>query len=202
MTRGDYYDFLLLGDGKLGLLLADVSVKGMSAALLGASLHAAIRANAPGAGARCGEVLAKANVLLFETTTPERFATVFYGVYDPAARNLTYANAGHCPPMLVRRDERGNATCIRLGSITPPAGMMPVLPALQHSAPLVPGDWLLIFSDGIPEAASESGDISETPDCSMRAADWGVGRPRKCARGWSMKCEITPGNRGSRTTSP
>jgi serine phosphatase RsbU (regulator of sigma subunit) len=152
-VSGDYYDFLALDDGKLGLLLADVSGKGMSAALLGASLHAVVRANAPGAGSRCGEVLAKASHLLFETTTAERFATVFYGVYEPVTGFLTYANAGHCPPMLVR-----DGACIRLDSITPPAGMLPVLPALQHSVELVRGDWLLIFSDGIPEAASDSGE--------------------------------------------
>ena len=152
-VSGDYYDFLPLGDGKLGLLLADVSGKGMSAALLGASLHAVVRANAVSAGDRCGEVLAKASHLLYETTTAERYATVFYGVYDPAARLLTYANAGHYPPMLVRQ-----GTSIRLDSITPPAGMLPVLPALQDSVKLVPGDWLLIFSDGIPEAVSESGE--------------------------------------------
>src|SRR5215475_2682708 len=98
-VSGDYYDFLPLGNGKLGMLLADVSGKGMSAALLGASLHASVRANAPAAGECCGEVLAKANGLLFETTTPERFATVFYGVYDAARRTLTFANAGHYPPM-------------------------------------------------------------------------------------------------------
>ena len=152
-VSGDYYDFLALGDGKLGLLLADVSGKGMSAALLGASLHAAVRANAPGAGSRCGEVLAKTSHLLFETTTPERYATVFYAVYDPATRILTYANAGHCSPMLVRK---GN--CIRLNSLTLPAGMLSDLPALQKSVELEPADWLLIFSDGIPEAMSESGE--------------------------------------------
>jgi sigma-B regulation protein RsbU (phosphoserine phosphatase) len=152
-VSGDYYDFLALGDGKLGLLLADVSGKGMSAALLGASLHAAVRANAVSAGDRCGEVLAKASHMLFETTTAERFATVFYGVYDPATRVLTYANAGHCPPMLVRGGD-----CMRLGSLTPPAGMMAALPALQQSVELAPGDWLLIFSDGIQEAAGDSGE--------------------------------------------
>src|ERR1035441_331208 len=114
----------------------------MSAALLGASLHAAIRssvrANAP---VMPGEMLAKASHLLYETTTAERFATVFYGVYDPATRMLTYANAGHCPPMLVR-----NGTCIRLETLTPPAGMLPDLPALQESVHLESGDWLVIFS--------------------------------------------------------
>jgi sigma-B regulation protein RsbU (phosphoserine phosphatase) len=63
-----------------------------------------------------------------------------------------------CDIVLVRRDEQGNTVCIRLESLTPPAGMIPVLPALQQSVPLVSGDWLLIFSDGIPEAASETGE--------------------------------------------
>jgi sigma-B regulation protein RsbU (phosphoserine phosphatase) len=139
-------------------LLADVSGKGMSAALLEASLHAVVRANAVSAGNRCGEVLAKANALLFETTTAERYATVFYGVYDPATRILAYANAGHCPPMLVRRDERGDATCVRLAAVTAPVGMFPVLPPLQASVELAPGDWLLIYSDGVSEAATESGE--------------------------------------------
>jgi sigma-B regulation protein RsbU (phosphoserine phosphatase) len=152
-VSGDYYDFLPLGDGKLGLLLADVFGKGMSAALLGASLHAAIRANALGAGDRCGAVLAKANRLLFETTAAERYATVFYGLYDPATHILTYANAGHYPRMLVR-----GSACIRLDSLTAPVGVMPVLPALENRVELYLGDWLLIFSDGMPEAANERGE--------------------------------------------
>jgi phosphoserine phosphatase RsbU/P len=151
-VSGDYYDFLPLSDGKLGLLLADVSGKGMPAALLGASLQAVVRANAAGAGDRCGEVLAKASSLMFETTTAERFATVFYGVYDPRSRILTYANAGHCPPMLVRKEN-----AMRLHSLTPPAGMLSTLPALQNCVQLVPDDRLLIFSDGIPEAISANG---------------------------------------------
>jgi serine phosphatase RsbU (regulator of sigma subunit) len=152
-VSGDYYDFLSLGDGKLGLLLADVSGKGMPAALLGASLQAVVRADAPSAGDRCGELLAKASSVLFETTTPERYATLFYGVYDPITRVLTYANAGHHPPMLVR--ER---TAIRMGSLTPPAGLLSTLPVRQEHVQLFPGDWLLIFSDGIPEAADGSGE--------------------------------------------
>ncbi|HEY6340429.1 MAG TPA: SpoIIE family protein phosphatase [Bryobacteraceae bacterium] len=152
-VSGDYYDFLPLGEGKLGLLLADVSGKGMAAALLGASLHAVVRANAASAGDRCGEVLEKANSLLFDATTPERYATVFYGVYDASAQTLTYANAGHYPPLLVRK-----GTAVRLHSLTPPAGFFPTLPALQNRVKLLPEDWLLIFSDGIPEAASASGE--------------------------------------------
>src|SRR5215472_15017693 len=152
-VSGDYYDFLSLGDGKLGFLLADVSGKGMSAALLGASLHAAVRANASGGDTDCGAVLAKANRLLFETTAAERFATAFYGVYDAANRRLTYANAGHCPPMLIR-----NKACLRLEALTPPVGILSEVPAIQKNVQLLAGDWLLVFSDGIPEAADGNGE--------------------------------------------
>jgi sigma-B regulation protein RsbU (phosphoserine phosphatase) len=176
-VSGDYYDFLALGGGKLGLLLADVSGKGISAALLGASLHAAVRTHAPGAGGDCGEVLAKANRLLFETSTPDRFATVFYGVYDGATRALTYANAGHYPPMLVRE---GN--CIRLDSITPPVGLLPELPAVENTVILAPGDWLLVFSDGITEAADEKGE--EFGDENLLLAF-----RRACNRGAAEVCE-------------
>ena|SRR5689334_15675411 len=152
-VSGDYYDFLPLPDGKLGLLLADVSGKGMSAALLGASLHGSVRAAAPAAGDHCGEVLQKANARLYESTTAERFATVFYAVYDAATRILAYSNAGHNPPMLVR-----NESCIRLDAMTPPVGVLAELSALQNTVALDPGDWLLIFSDGIPDATNEGGE--------------------------------------------
>ena len=152
-VSGDYYDFLALGGGKLGLLLADVSGKGMPAALVGASLHALIRASATAAGDSCGELLANTSSLIFETTTVERYATAFYGVYNTVSRTLAYANAGHYPPILVR-DE----TAIRLDSLTLPVGMLPTLPACQRRVQLFCGDWLLIFSDGIPEATSGSGE--------------------------------------------
>ncbi|SPE26062.1 putative Phosphoserine phosphatase [Candidatus Sulfopaludibacter sp. SbA6] len=151
-VSGDYYDFLPLAEGRLGMLLADVSGKGMSAALLGASLHAAVRSNTgANTGESCGELLARINGLLFETTTADRYATVFYGVYDPATRVLDYANAGHYPPMVIR-----HGACLRLDSLTPPVAMPPVLPAVEKRIELLPGDWLLIFSDGIPEATDEN----------------------------------------------
>ena len=95
---GDYYDFLDLSPGRLGLLVADVVGKGMPAALLMASVHASIRTHAPLSADRCGEVLAKINSLLYEATDDGMFATVFYGVYDEPSRVLTYANAGHEAP--------------------------------------------------------------------------------------------------------
>jgi sigma-B regulation protein RsbU (phosphoserine phosphatase) len=146
-VSGDYYDFIPLEKGRLGLLLADVCGKGMPAALLVASLHAAIRAYAPAAGLRCGEVLARTNRLLYQTTAPQRYATVFYGVYDPAASTLTYANSGQYPPWVV-----SGRSHVRLDTLTVPLGMFPEVPAVERVIRLHAADWLLVASDGIPEA--------------------------------------------------
>ena len=152
-VSGDYYDFLPLPSGRLGFLLADVCGKGLAAALLAASVHAAVRAYAPAAGLNCGEVLTKINRLLFETTSPDRFATAFYGVYDPTERILAWTNAGHCPPMWMRT----SSGCTRLESLTPPAGILFDIPPVQRMIQLAPGDRLILFSDGIPEACDASG---------------------------------------------
>jgi serine phosphatase RsbU (regulator of sigma subunit)/CheY-like chemotaxis protein len=172
---GDYYDFLGLSPGRLGLLVADVAGKGIPAALLMASVHASIRTHAPLFGDRCGEVLAKLNSLLYEATDAGMFATVFYAVYDGSSRVLTYANAGHEAPALVRLgaaagkieanpapvedcEMRARLTSAHLDSQTPPVGLLPTLPSFQTSLQLVPGDWLLIFTDGITEAVNEQGE--------------------------------------------
>jgi serine phosphatase RsbU (regulator of sigma subunit) len=153
-VSGDYYDFLALPSGRLAMLLADVSGKGMPAALLAASLHAAVRAYAPAADRNCGEVLAKVNRLLYDTTSSDRFVTIFYAVYDPLDRTLTWANAGHCPPICVQ----GSSRVARLGTLTPPAGVLPEIPGVQQTMQLNAGDQLLIVSDGIPEACNPGGE--------------------------------------------
>ncbi len=146
-VSGDYYDFIALENGCLGLLVADVCGKGMPAALLAASLHGAIRAYSADAGRHCGELLTRANRLLFEITAPERYATAFYGVYDPRTKTLTYANAGQYAPWLVRQSGRE-----QLESMTAPLGLFPNIPPKERTIQLAPGDWLVIASDGIPEA--------------------------------------------------
>jgi sigma-B regulation protein RsbU (phosphoserine phosphatase) len=153
-VSGDYYDFLLLPSGRLALLLADACGKGMPAALLAASLHAAVRAYAPAADRHCGEVVSKVNQLLFETTSSERFVTLFYAVYDPSDRSLTWSNAGHCSPLWIR----SSGDCVRLDSLTPPTGMMPTISDEQQTIRLDPGDRLLIMSDGILEACNQAGE--------------------------------------------
>lgn len=154
---GDYYDFLDLSHGKLGLLVADVVGKGIPAALLMASVHGSIRTHAPRLGDCCGELLARLNASLFEATDAAMFATVFYAVYDESSRVLTYANAGHEPPVLLRREAEG-LVWDRLNAHTAPVGLMPALPAVESSVLLSPGDWLAIFTDGITEAQNEDGE--------------------------------------------
>ncbi len=149
---GDYYDFLDLGPGRLGLLVADVVGKGMAAALLTASLHACVRTHAPLLGDRCGDVVARVNALLYEATDASKFATLFYAVYVDETRQLTYLNAGHEPPLLVDAARTG-ARDLSFG--TPPVGVFPAIPAGEQTVELAPGEWLLIFSDGLTEALDE-----------------------------------------------
>jgi len=154
---GDYYDFLDLAPGKLGLLVTDVVGKGIPAALLMASVHGCVRTHAQRLGDRCADLLSQINASLYESTDASMFATVFYAVYDESTRVLTYANAGHEPPLLLRQ-VAGRSVCQRLDPLTPPAGMLASLDPVQASVQLVPGDWLLIFTDGITEAPNERWD--------------------------------------------
>ena len=154
---GDYYDFLDLAPGRLGLLVADVAGKGIPAALLMASLHASIRTRAPFFEDRCGELVSDLNALLYDSTDSATYATMFYAVYADSSRVLTYANAGNEAPVLLRAGHSKRAECVRLDSRTPPIGLLPKLPASQASVQLEPGDWLLIFTDGVTEARSQDG---------------------------------------------
>jgi sigma-B regulation protein RsbU (phosphoserine phosphatase) len=177
-VSGDYYDIIPLDSGKLGLLVADVCGKGMPAALLGASLHAAIRALAPGLGSKCGDVLSKANRLLYKATSAEKYATAFYAIYDPGNLTLTYSNAGHYPPIIAMEK-----SCLRLDSLTPPVGLVPELRPLQHTMKLSPGTRLLIASDGIGEAWNASGESFGDE----RLEDMAVGWRRGSARSFSSE---------------
>jgi len=102
VVSGDYYDFIRLGPSRVGVAVADICGKGISAALLMASLQAALRSQAvlDGAGGTA-EVVARLNQHLFHNTSDDRYATFFYAVYDGATQTLEYTNAGHCAPLLV-----------------------------------------------------------------------------------------------------
>ncbi len=102
---GDYYDFLLLAADQLGIALGDISGKGVSAALLMASLQALLRSHAPACGNRVDKLISEINRLMHASTGSSKYATFFYGLYDDRQRTLTYVNAGHNAPMLFRPTE-------------------------------------------------------------------------------------------------
>lgn len=104
---GDYYDFLILEDGQVGVAVADVAGKGISAALLMSIVQASLRSQAQNAGGRLTELVSSMNKLLNRSTGSASYATFFYAQFDEQSRTLTYVNAGHNPPLLVRRDDAG-----------------------------------------------------------------------------------------------
>src|SRR5207247_6518121 len=104
---GDYYDFLSLGDDKLGIALGDISGKCITAALLMASLHALLLSHAPLRREAVDELVRDINRLLCASTDASKYGTFFYGLYDDNLSTLTYVNAGHNPPMLFRPRKGG-----------------------------------------------------------------------------------------------
>jgi phosphoserine phosphatase RsbU/P len=151
---GDYYDFLSLPDGKLGVALGDVSGKGIAAALTMASLQASLRADAMRAGNDLAGLIARVNAMVYDASTEDRYATLFYAQFDPSSRCLTYVNAGHCPPILLRSAAAGH-TVERLdqagGTVV---GLVPDVTYDQAQVHLCPGDLLVIYTDGFSEAMS------------------------------------------------
>ncbi len=159
---GDYFDFLTPAAGKLGLVVCDVSGKGMAAALLMASLHACLRNQAVLHGDQTGRAVAECNRLFFEVTNQERFATLFYAVVDDGARRCAYSSAGHETAFLVRKLAGSVKDCVCLSSLTAPVGLFPELPPSTQTLELEPGDWLAIFSDGIPDALNPAQEVFGT----------------------------------------
>src|SRR6266481_4380060 len=149
---GDYYDFLALPDGKLGVALGDVSGKGIAAALTMASLQASLRADAMRAGNDIAGLITRVNQMLYDASTEDRYATLFYAQYDPATRRLSYVNAGHCPPILLRNPAK-NGSVERLnqagGTVV---GLLKDCAYEQSETSLAPDDLLVIYTDGFSEA--------------------------------------------------
>ena len=144
---GDSFEFLELGAGRAGLAIADVSGKGVAAALLMASLHAILRCVSAGSEGPAACV-SRLNALLSESAAGGRFATLFYGVLDLPARRLRYCNAGHNFPLLLRAS--GSLERLETGGL--PLAVMPEWAYQQGSVDLASGDVLLLYSDGISEA--------------------------------------------------
>ncbi len=143
---GDYYDFLALASGRLGLAIADISGKGIPAALLMASLQASVRGQSQ-AGGNVAELMAQVNRLVFDASPENRYATFFYAQFDPATRRLVYTNGGHNPPMVLRGSD-----VIRLEAGGPVVGLFRAAQFEQEEIQLQPGDILVLYTDGISEA--------------------------------------------------
>ncbi len=148
---GDYYDFLELPGNNLGIVIGDVSGKGVPASLLMASLHASMRGQALAAQMSAQSVVENLNRFTYAATQTNRYATFFYSVYDPEKRCLTYVNAGHNPPILLRSGE-----CIRLEAGGPPVGLLPDACYVQSRIDLRSGDLLAFFTDGVSEAMNSA----------------------------------------------
>lgn len=151
---GDFYDFFLIDDSKLALVIADVSDKGVSAALFMVVAKILIK-NQLQNGDSPGEVLKIVNNRLCENNEVGMFVTCFLGIFDIKSGEFTYANAGHNPPFLYRKSEKN---CI---AITSPHGLVlggtPNITYLQSKTYLYPGDFLFLYTDGVTEAANKRG---------------------------------------------
>ena len=150
---GDYYDFIEREDGRLVIALGDVSGKGTAAALLMSSLHAAVHAQA-GSHDTLVATISAVNKYLADNIPANRFVTLFYAELDPESGALAFLNAGHNPPLIVH----SAGTVEQLASGGLPLGIKPDAEYREGRTQLQPGDVLVIYSDGVTEAVSPSGE--------------------------------------------
>jgi phosphoserine phosphatase RsbU/P len=150
---GDYYDFLTFPDGQVGMIVADVAGKGMPASLLMSSLQAQVQVLFEDPGNLAAKVT-KLNRIVKRTCPGNRFITFFICVLDPATGEINYCNAGHNPPLLVRAS--GEVELLPAGGLI--LGILPVVTYDEGRCRLEPGDTVVLYSDGVTEAATPSGD--------------------------------------------
>jgi len=149
-TSGDFYDFVELDNGRIGLIVADVADKGTGAALYMALSRTLIRTYALQYPDHPEEALRLANERILQDTASDQFVTVFYGVLDTNKGTLTYTNAGHNPALLLSKD--GQTAPQWLGQTGIPLGMFEDMVWRQTVVPIKRGDVLVMYSDGITEA--------------------------------------------------
>ena len=148
---GDYYDFIRLPNGCLGIAVGDVSGKGIAAALMMASLQASLRGQTIKPCETLSETIQHINRLVYDASADNRYATFFYAEYDPVERGMRYVNAGHNPPLICRK--RGNThDFLRLEEGGTVVGLFPDFPYREGRVALESGDVFVAFTDGISEA--------------------------------------------------
>lgn len=153
VVGGDFYDFIDLGEGRIGVVCGDVTDKGVPAALVMARTHSILRAEAPRLIAP-GKVLARANDLLTEEMPDKMFVTCLYMVLEPATGHVVYANAGHNLPYV-----RTSDGVIELRATGMPLGLLPGMPYDEREASIGAGESMLLYSDGIVEAHNPDGEM-------------------------------------------
>jgi sigma-B regulation protein RsbU (phosphoserine phosphatase) len=151
---GDYYDYLVFPDGRIAMVVGDVAGKGMPASLLMSSLQARVKVLFED-GDRLAEKITRLNKATTANCPDNRFITFFMAIADPATGDLVYTNAGHNPPVLVRKNTQGGGTHFDLldggGMIL---GILPMSQYKEFQVRMEPGDVLILFSDGVTEAAN------------------------------------------------
>jgi sigma-B regulation protein RsbU (phosphoserine phosphatase) len=152
---GDFYDIIMLGDHKIGFVIADVADKGMPAALFMTLIRTLIRAAAKDKPSPAA-VVKQVNELLIPDSKHGMFVTVFYGVISLNTGSLVYANAGHNPPIMVHHNNRA---LIELPRTTMALGIFEDIEVEEREVLLNPGDWIFLYTDGISEAFSPRGEM-------------------------------------------
>ncbi|HKV61860.1 MAG TPA: PP2C family protein-serine/threonine phosphatase [Candidatus Acidoferrum sp.] len=151
---GDGYDFLPLGEQKLGMAIGDASGKSVAAALMISSVQASLRTAVSFAGEEPAAVLAAVNANVYASSLADRYATLFYGVYDGQTRTMRYANAGHNSPLVIRKD--GTVSLLERGGV--PVGIFPKWGYEEGLVAFEPGDLIVAYTDGVSEARNEAGE--------------------------------------------
>ncbi|WP_420645201.1 SpoIIE family protein phosphatase [Candidatus Leptofilum sp.] len=149
-VSGDFYDFIPLRDGSWGIVVADVADKGIPAALFMALCRTIMRAVAISRGDPA-EALRRANEIIDQDTQSDLFVTIFYAIWQPESGQIYYANGGHNPPLLLRRD--GSRTLLTDHGMA--LGVLPDVDFETYTTPFLPGDTLLLYTDGVTEAMNE-----------------------------------------------
>ncbi len=151
---GDYYDYIDLGQERLGLVIGDIAGKGIAAALLMANLQANLRSQCATAVDEPGRFLQSVNRLFFDNSTESAYATLFFAEYDDRSRRLRYANCGHLPGLVIRRD----GSCQRLDPTATVVGIFADWECEVGECQLIEGDLLTLYTDGITESFNEAGE--------------------------------------------
>jgi sigma-B regulation protein RsbU (phosphoserine phosphatase) len=151
---GDFYDFVPLPDHRLALAVGDASGKGLAAALMISNVQSSLRTATLLTGNNQAAALAAVNRQVYGSSLEDRYATLFYGVFDRATHTLRYVNAGHPPPVILRRD--GSMRWLETGGA--PVGIFPDWSYEEGSVQLRPGDRLVAYTDGVIESVSPGGE--------------------------------------------